>query len=110
MIQFVPLLFTKMQGGGNDFIIVDCLGGTLIPFTDEALSKVAEKVCHRKFGVGADQLLLLKKPISSLGHVFMQIFNTDGLQTQMCGNGVRSIALYYYQHYPSNICGMSGQS
>lgn len=85
--------FTKMHGLGNDFILIDCRSpefgvGSL---ELEALSK---RLCHRRFGIGADQLLLLYP--SKAVDFRMRIFNADGSEVEMCGNGIRCFAGYIW--------------
>lgn len=79
--------FVKMQGTGNDCIIIDCLKTKL-----QNPQRIAKKLCNRKFGVGADQLLLLTK--SNKADFRMQIFNADGSEAEMCGNGIRCLGRY----------------
>jgi diaminopimelate epimerase len=79
--------FTKMVASGNDFIIIDRL-----PFAVNRVPELAKDICERKFGVGADGLLVLKK--SKAADIRMRIFNADGSEAQMCGNGARCTALY----------------
>jgi diaminopimelate epimerase len=79
--------FTKMVGAGNDFIVIWLSGYSLV-----WLKKLARKMCDRKFGIGADGLLVLNK--SKKADIAMSIFNADGSEAEMCGNGVRCIALY----------------
>ncbi len=79
--------FTKMHGLGNDFVIIDDRGERLAD-----VGKLSQKLCHRKFGIGADQLLLLKD--SAKADWAMLIFNPDGSEAEMCGNGVRCFARY----------------
>ena len=82
--------FLKMHGLGNDFILVDCvnksLGDSLF------LSYLAKKFCDRNFGIGADGLILILP--SSKADIQMRIFNSDGTEAQMCGNGIRCFAKY----------------
>lgn len=83
--------FTKMHGLGNDFILIDCRknsSGIRGPVT------MAKHLCHRRFGIGADQLLLLSR--SRIAHFKMKIFNADGSEVEMCGNGVRCLAKYIW--------------
>ncbi|MEO5360366.1 MAG: diaminopimelate epimerase [Nitrospirota bacterium] len=87
------MAFTKMHGIGNDFIVVDCITeGTLQGVSYETWSDWAKFLCDRRFGVGADQLLLLVP--SKTADVGMRIFNADGSEVQMCGNGIRCLAVY----------------
>jgi diaminopimelate epimerase len=83
--------FTKMHGLGNDFILIDCRknsSGIRGPVT------MAKHLCHRRFGIGADQLLLLYR--SRIAHFKMRIFNADGSEVEMCGNGIRCLAKYIW--------------
>ncbi len=77
--------FTKLQGAGNDFILVE---------TDERQlnwSKLAMAMCHRHFGIGADGLLLLSLDNNTLS---MRMFNPDGSEAEACGNGLRCLVRY----------------
>ena len=85
--------FWKMHGLGNDFIIVDNRGGKI---AEAEAGEDAKKLCMRHTSVGADGLLLLS--VSSLADVRMQIFNSDGSEAEMCGNGVRCFAKYCYEN------------
>jgi diaminopimelate epimerase len=83
--------FTKMHGIGNDFILIDCRENSSrirVPAT------MAKHLCHRRFGIGADQLLLLYR--SRIAHFKMRIFNADGSEVEMCGNGIRCLAKYIW--------------
>jgi diaminopimelate epimerase len=77
--------FTKMTGAGNDFIIVES------PITGN-IKILAQKVCERTTGIGADGLLVIDK--SKKADFQMRIFNADGSQAEMCGNGARCMAAY----------------
>jgi diaminopimelate epimerase len=88
--------FTKLQGCGNDYIYVDCV--TQPPPRDAAALSIA--VSDRHFGVGADGLILICP--SERADVRMRIFNADGSEAEMCGNGVRCIAKYAFEHGLSN--------
>lgn len=81
--------FVKMQGLGNDFILIDCLNQNL-----ENPEEFAIKYCNRRFGIGADQLLLLYP--SEAADFRMRIFNADGSEVEMCGNGIRCFAKYIW--------------
>ncbi len=83
--------FTKMHGCGNDFIFIDCLNGRQVN-----LEKLAKKLCDRRFGIGADQLLTIHP--SKVADFKMEIYNADGGQVEMCGNGIRCFAKYVYDH------------
>lgn len=79
--------FTKMVGSGNDFVVI-----RLSRYPVIRLKQLAQNICDRKYGVGADGLLVLEK--SKIADVRMRIFNADGSEAQMCGNGARCTALY----------------
>lgn len=83
------IFFTKMVGAGNDFIILDEPNGV------KNFSKLALKICDRKTGLGADGLLTLSK--SRKTDCRMRIFNADGSEAEMCGNGARCMASYIIQ-------------
>lgn len=84
--------FTKMQGAGNDYIYVDCITGKP-PRDPAALSKA---ISDRHFGVGADGLILICR--SEKADARMRMFNADGSEAEMCGNGIRCVAKYLYDH------------
>lgn len=80
--------FLKMAGAGNDFIVVDNRSGVL----KTKLPEYAKRFCDRKHSIGADGLILLEK--SKKADVRMRIFNPDGSEAEMCGNGVRCLAKF----------------
>ncbi len=81
--------FVKMQGAGNDFVLVDARRRLAVALR----ASFVRKICDRKFGVGADGLLAIHR--SGKADVRMQVFNRDGSAAEMCGNGARCLALYY---------------
>jgi diaminopimelate epimerase len=85
------LKFTKMQGIGNDFVVVDCL--KQVPTTAD-LPELAKRVNDRKYGVGGDGLILVLP--SRIADFRMRMFNPDGSEAEMCGNGTRCVARYVY--------------
>ncbi len=87
----MEIAFTKMQGCGNDFVFVDCLKDNV-----RNLQALAKRFCDRRFGVGADQLLTIHP--SKVADFKMEIYNADGSQVEMCGNGIRCFAKYVYNH------------
>jgi diaminopimelate epimerase len=86
------LKFTKMQGIGNDFVIVNCLHDTI---PAEKLEAISRKVNDRKFGIGGDGLILILP--SKQAELRMRMFNPDGSEAEMCGNGIRCFARYVYE-------------
>src|SRR2546426_11037221 len=84
--------FTKMQGCGNDYIYLDCIRGK-VPRDPAALSRA---MSDRHFGIGADGLILICP--SERADARMRMFNADGSEAEMCGNGVRCVAKYVYDH------------
>jgi len=85
--------FWKMHGLGNDYIVIDNRSGEL---REEELPSLAVRLCKRRFGVGADGLLLVYP--SYKADVKMRIFNMDGSEAEMCGNGIRCLAKYCYEN------------
>jgi len=79
--------FVKMHGIGNDIILFDCLKSTI-----QNPTYTARKLCNRHTGIGADQMLMLTK--SRKGDFGMRVFNADGSEAEMCGNGIRCLARY----------------
>lgn len=90
------LSFTKMAATGNDFVIIE----DSPKLKALSLKALAQKVCNRKYGIGADGMLILEK--SKKADIRMRIFNPDGSEAQMCGNGSRCVALYM-RHPASKI-------
>jgi len=78
--------FTKLHSAGNDFVLIEGKG------VDRNWHKLAESVCKRRFGIGADGLLLLLP--SETADIGMQVFNADGSEAEACGNGLRCLVKY----------------
>lgn len=85
--------FTKMNGAGNDFILVENLHGEL---TQQQLSKLARALCDRRMSIGADGLMAIV-PAKADADFGMLFFNCDGTRGEMCGNGARCICRYGYE-------------
>jgi diaminopimelate epimerase len=80
--------FVKYQGAGNDFVVVD--GRRSLPVGGEmGWGALAARVCERHFGVGADGLLVAQAPAASGAALRMRMYNPDGSEAEMCGNGLR---------------------
>lgn len=88
--------FTKMHGIGNDYVYVDCVTTPLEEMTDLAPSRVAGLVSDRHFGIGSDGLILIRP--SQTADFCMEMYNLDGSRGIMCGNGIRCVAKYVYDH------------
>ncbi len=84
--------FTKMHGAGNDYVYVDCFHQA--PPANPA--EIARRVSDRHFGIGSDGLILILP--SPVADARMQMFNADGSESEMCGNGVRCVAKYVHDH------------
>lgn len=89
---FELMRFTKMQGAGNDYVYMDCISQSP-PKDPPALSR---RVSDRHFGIGADGLILICP--SEKADARMRMFNADGSESGMCGNGIRCVAKYVYDH------------
>ena len=83
--------FTKMHGIGNDYVYINC-------FEEEVKNpeKLAKFVSNRNFGVGSDGLILIRP--SDKADFRMEIYNSDGSQAEMCGNGIRCVGKYVYDN------------
>lgn len=83
--------FTKMHGAGNDYIYIEDLKGNITK-----PSQLALRISDRNFGVGSDGLIIILK--SQKADFRMRMFNSDGSESEMCGNGIRCFAKYVYDH------------
>jgi len=83
--------FVKMHGAGNDYVYIDCFRQTV-----EDPESLAREISDRNFGVGGDGLILIEP--SKTADVKMRMFNADGSEAEMCGNGVRCVAKYAFDH------------
>ena len=83
--------FTKMQGLGNDYVYVNCFEEKI-----ENPSELAVKVSDRHFGIGSDGLILIRP--SEVANFRMTMFNADGSESEMCGNGIRCVGKYVYDY------------
>ena len=81
--------FTKMQGLGNDYVYIDAINQKI-----ENMSYLAKFVSDRHFGIGSDGLILICK--SDIADFKMRMFNSDGSEAEMCGNGIRCVGKFVY--------------
>ena len=88
----MKLSFTKMQGCANDYIYLDCRTSG-VPREIAALS---ERLSRRHFSIGADGIICICAPVTAGADAMMRIFNADGSEGKMCGNGIRCVAKYVY--------------
>ena len=88
------LNFTKMTGLGNDYVYIDCTGGTKI----KNISETVRKLSDRHFGIGSDGVILIDKPENENSDFKMRIFNSDGSEAEMCGNGIRCVAKFIHDN------------
>jgi diaminopimelate epimerase len=85
----MKLKFTKMQGAGNDFIVIDAINQQ-VALGPEQWRRLAD----RRFGIGADQILVVERPESAGVDFRYRIFNSDGSEVEQCGNGARAFARF----------------
>ncbi len=86
------IYFTKLEGIGNDFIAINNMENKLI----YDYGKLSKYLCNRNLGIGADGVLFAEK--SNVADCKMRIFNRDGSEAEMCGNGIRCFAKYIYEN------------
>ncbi|MFN2424956.1 MAG: diaminopimelate epimerase [Candidatus Binatia bacterium] len=89
------MTFTKLHGCGNDYLFVDCTRGSKLPGSTE-IAAITRYVSNRRTGVGSDGVILVCA--DRLVDFRMEMYNADGSRGQMCGNGIRSMAKYCYDH------------
>ena len=85
----MKLKFTKMHGAGNDFIVIDAINQTI-----ELTPAQWHFLADRRFGIGADQILVVEKPVSTRTDFRYRIFNADGGEVEQCGNGARAFVKF----------------
>ena len=93
----IGLKFVKMHGIGNDYVYVDCFRNPAPSDPEEA----ARRVSQSHFGIGADGLILIMPSTQSGMDARMRMFNADGSEGSMCGNGIRCVGKYLYD---SGLC------
>ena len=87
--------FTKMQGLGNDYLYISTVNDENF-ISEEKLPELAKYLSNRHFGVGSDGIIIIEK--SNIADFKMRIFNSDGSEAEMCGNGIRCFAKYVYEN------------
>jgi len=89
--------FTKMHGIGNDYVYVNCYEEDI---EKKDISKITKFISDRHFGIGSDGLILICK--SAICDFKMRMFNSDGSESEMCGNGIRCVGKYVYDNKMTN--------
>jgi diaminopimelate epimerase len=95
----VEIEILKCHGSGNDFLLIDEISNSLV-FTEEQRAQLAKTLCNRETELGADGILYVLK--SESADARMRVFNADGSEASMCGNGLRCVARY--------VCELTGQN
>ncbi|MBQ8030584.1 MAG: diaminopimelate epimerase [Butyrivibrio sp.] len=95
----MEIRFTKMHGCGNDYVYIDG-GKEHIPQEDKP--DLARKVSDRHFGIGSDGLIFINPVDDPAVDFEMEMYNADGSRSEMCGNGIRCVAKYVYDHRLTN--------
>lgn len=90
------ITFSKMHGLGNDYIVFDESEKILIP--EEKKPEIVEEICRRGFSVGADGVIFVTPATNEDADIRFRIFNSDGSEAEMCGNGIRCFAKYVYEN------------
>ena len=85
----MKMKFTKMHGCGNDYVYVNCMDKLI-----DNPGKVSQYISDRHFGIGSDGLILICK--SDVADFKMRMFNSDGSEAEMCGNGIRCVGKFIY--------------
>jgi diaminopimelate epimerase len=83
--------FTKMQGLGNDFVVID-----LITQPVKLRTSQIKRIADRHLGIGCDQVILIEPPIRAIADFFYRIFNANGQEVEQCGNGARCAARFFF--------------
>lgn len=94
MTERIILLFHKMHGLGNDYVVIDESSEELIP--EYKKTDVVKSLCRRSFSIGADGVIFVSP--SNVADIKFRIFNSDGSEAEMCGNGIRCFGKYVYEN------------
>jgi diaminopimelate epimerase len=96
MSEKILITFSKMHGLGNDYVVIDESDKIIIP--EEKKPEIVEEICRRGFSVGADGVIFVAPASSENADIRFRIFNSDGSEAEMCGNGIRCFAKYVYEN------------
>jgi diaminopimelate epimerase len=88
------ILFSKMHGLGNDYVVIDESEEMVIP--EDKKPKIVEQLCRRGFSIGADGVIFVAP--SDIAEIKFRIFNADGSEAEMCGNGIRCFSKFIYEN------------
>jgi diaminopimelate epimerase len=94
MSEKIILLFHKMHGLGNDYIVIDEFSEEIIP--EDKKAEIVSELCTRGFSIGADGVIFVSS--SNTADIKFRIFNSDGSEAEMCGNGIRCFGKYVYEN------------
>src|SRR5690348_16222414 len=93
------LRFAKLEGCGNDFVVVDLRSAEASRAPSPLSPEAARALCDRHHGVGADGVLAILPPDTAGAVARMRVLNADGSEAEMCGNGIRVVAKYLYERH-----------
>lgn len=96
MSERTLITFSKMHGLGNDYVVIDESKKIIIP--EEKKPEISEEICRRGFSVGADGVIFVTPSSNEEADIRFRIFNSDGSEAEMCGNGIRCFAKYVYEN------------
>ena len=96
MSERTLVTFSKMHGLGNDYIVIDESKKIIVP--EERKPEITEEICKRGFSVGADGVIFVTPASNEEADIKFRIFNSDGSEAEMCGNGIRCFAKYVYEN------------
>lgn len=96
MSEKILITFSKMHGLGNDYVVIDESDKIIIP--EENKPEIVEEICRRGFSIGADGVIFVAPASIENADIRFRIFNSDGSEAEMCGNGIRCFAKYVYEN------------
>lgn len=96
MSERTLITFSKMHGLGNDYVVIDESKKIIIP--EDKKPEICEEICRRGFSVGADGVIFVTPSSTEEADIRFRIFNSDGSEAEMCGNGIRCFAKYVYEN------------
>ncbi len=96
MSEKILITFSKMHGLGNDYVVIDESDKIIIP--EEKKPEIVEEICRRGFSIGADGVIFVAPASIENADIRFRIFNSDGSEAEMCGNGIRCFAKYVYEN------------